>query len=230
MALIHERMNRGHTQQGWLDSRHTFSFGDFNDPTRMGFHALRVINEDRVIPGAGFGKHDHSDMDILTYVISGALRHEDSLGNGSVIQAGDVQLMSAGSGVSHSEMNASDTEPVHFLQIWLIPDSTGGTPTYQQVTLDKGSFLNRPGQLAGPKSSLISLISDTKIYLARLEEGHTISQDFVAGRAGFLQIIQGRVSIEGETLSAGDGMQFSGVDLCTITATTDCELLVFDLA
>lgn len=231
MAMIHERMNRGRTQMGWLDSFHTFSFGGFQDPTRMGLRNLRVINEDRVIPGAGFGAHSHTQMDILTYVLEGALRHEDSLGNADVIRPGEVQLMSAGSGVTHSEMNASSTEPVHFLQIWLIPDRDTDTPTYNSVALDPKAITNRFGLVAGPKDvpGTVSLLSDTRVYLARLSDMHSLTHDFGSKHAGFLHVITGQIDIDGERLSSGDGLEFEDRGRCTITARSDAELLLFDL-
>lgn len=228
MALIHERMNRGRTLMGWLDSFHTFSFGGFSDPTRMGFRNLRVINEDRVIPGGGFGTHEHADMDILTYVIAGALRHEDSMGNGSVINAGEMQLMSAGTGVTHSEMNASDAEPVHFLQIWLIPDKAGVVPRYAETTLEQAPSTSAFGLVAGGESAL-PLHSDALLYRARLDEGTTVSHTLSLGRGGFLHVVSGKVFIEDEPLSGGDALQFEGIHNCTITAQTDAELLLFDL-
>ncbi|WP_299706286.1 pirin family protein [uncultured Tateyamaria sp.] len=231
MALVHERMNRGRTQMGWLDSFHTFSFGGFHDPTRMGLRNLRVINEDRVIPGAGFGKHDHAHMDILTYVLSGTLRHEDSMGNGAEIHPGEVQLMSAGPGVTHSEMNASDTAPVHFLQIWLIPDRQIDAPTYESVQVDGEANKNRFGLIAGPDGSQsgVKLLSDTRVYLAQLKDLHSLSHSFDPDHAGFLHVIAGQVDIDGETLFAGDALQFENRSGCTITAQSDADLLLFDL-
>lgn len=231
MALIHERMNRGRTQMGWLDSFHTFSFGNFRDPTRMGLRNLRVINEDRVIPGAGFGKHDHAQMDILTIVLSGALRHEDSMGNGAEIHPGEVQLMSAGPGVTHSEMNASDTAPVHFLQIWLIPDREIDSPTYESVRVDGEAINNRFGLIAGPDRSQdgVTLLSDTRVYLARLNDLRSLSHDFDPDHAGFLHVIEGQVDIDGEILFSGDALQFENRSGCTITAKGDTDLLLFDL-
>ncbi|AXI45209.1 quercetin 2,3-dioxygenase [Sulfitobacter sp. SK012] len=228
MALIHERMNRGRTQMGWLDSFHTFSFGGFSDPTRMGFRNLRVINEDRVIPGGGFGTHEHADMDILTYVISGALRHEDSIGNGSVINAGEMQLMSAGTGVTHSEMNASDAKPVHFLQIWLIPKESGVAPRYAETKLDHNISASDFELVAGGASAL-PLHSDARLYRAYLDEGATVSHMLAPGRGGFLHVVSGKVRIEDEPLSGGDALQFEGVHACMIRSETDAELLVFDL-
>ena len=231
MALIHEKSSRGRTQTGWLDSFHTFSFGGFNDPVRVGHRSLRVINEDRVIPGAGFGEHSHADMEIITYVISGALAHRDSLGNGSTIHVGDVQRMSAGTGITHSEMNASDTEPVHFLQIWILPDRDGVEPSYEQKAIDTAKATNRFHVIAGAGGGMdaVHLHRNVSVLLARMDDGVTATHEFAPGRAGFLQIVNGMVTVDGETLSAGDGLQFTGRDICTVGALTDCEVLLFDL-
>lgn len=232
MALLHEKAMRGRTKTGWLDSYHTFSFGGFSDPSRMGHRALRVLNEDVVIPGAGFGEHGHEEMDIVTYVISGALKHGDSMGNSSVIHAGDFQHMYAGTGVAHSEMNASESEPVHFLQIWIIPDRTGGPPTYFQMDVDLDSERNTFLTVAGPvpHERRATLRSDTRIYMARLNEGATVQKDFAPGRAGFLQVIDGLIEIAGNRLSAGDGLQFDATPRCEIAAKSDAELMLFDLS
>ena len=232
MALIHEKSLRGRTQIGWLDSHHTFSFGGWNDPSRMGHRALRVLNDDVVAPGAGFGKHGHQEMDIVTYVISGALQHGDSMGNRSVIKAGEFQHMYAGTGVMHSEMNASDTEEVHFLQIWIVPERTGGAPTYFQIEADLASQPNTFVQVAGPmqKEQQAMLRSDTHIYMARLDDGATVRKEFAPDRSGFLQVIKGMVEIEGHKLSGGDGLQFDSTSLCEVTAKSEAELMLFDLA
>lgn len=231
MAKIHDKDVRGRTQTGWLDSHHTFSFGGFNDPSRMGHRALRVLNEDRVIPGAGFGEHDHEAVDILTYVLSGALKHADSIGNGSTIGPGEIQHMWAGTGVSHSEMNASGSEAVHFLQIWLLPDKAGGKPTYTQKPIDDSTIRNRLGLLAGPHGKApIALQSDNYLFLARLDDGQHIEHRFEEKRAGFIHVVDGMITIEGERLSAGDGLEFAGEEVCSIDAASDCEVLLFDLA
>ncbi|MEO1397313.1 MAG: pirin family protein [Pseudomonadota bacterium] len=225
---------RGHTNMGWLDSFHTFSFGGFNDPKRMGHRALRVINEDRVIGGAGFGEHDHANMDILTYVISGRLRHEDSLGNIASIDPGEIQLMSAGTGIRHSEMNASFTDPVHFLQIWIIPEVQDVTPRYAQVPVSAKSTLGRFGLIAGPdeeaeEAAAVPLHSTTRVYFTRLPEGEAAEHAFTPDRHGFLQVIDGMIEIEGERLTAGDGLQFSKQEFCTVAAMSEAEVMLFDL-
>ncbi len=232
MAMIHERMNRGRTQMGWLDSFHTFSFGGFMDPTRMGFRNLRVINEDRVVPGAGFSAHRHEHMDILTYVLSGALSHQDSLGNSATIQAGEFQLMSAGNGVTHSEHNASQTEPVHFLQIWLIPERQIDHPTYDSILISNQDVDNRFGLVAGPDTTAngLSLLSNTRVYLARLRDGQVLSHEFDPAHAGFLHVVSGHIDINGEGLATGDALEFEHRDGCTITAHSEAELLLFDLS
>ncbi|MEM1038747.1 MAG: pirin family protein [Pseudomonadota bacterium] len=234
MALLHEKAMRGRTNMGWLDSFHTFSFGGFSDPHRMGHRALRVINEDRVIGGAGFGTHEHANMDILTFVVSGSLRHEDSIGNGSVIVPGEIQMMSAGSGIRHSEMNASTSEPVHFLQIWIIPEAQDVAPRYAQLAYSHEATQSGFGLIAGPDSevenlSAVPLHSGTRVYLANLQDDDTVEHAFVTGRHGFLQIIDGMVEIEGEKLSAGDGLQFSGQEVCTVKALSDAQVMLFDL-
>lgn len=232
MALIHDKSLRGTSKLGWLESYHTFSFGGFRDPARMGHGALRVLNEDFVIPGAGFASHGHEEMDILTYVISGALRHEDSIGNSSVIRAGEFQHMYAGTGVVHSEMNASKKEAVHFLQIWIIPEHRGDEPEYFQTPVDYQDAQNNFLQIAGPgqDDARVNLRSDTHVFLVRLDAGTTIRKDFAPGRIGFLQIVDGMVDIEGNRLSAGDGLQFEAMSKCSISAGSNAELLLFDMA
>lgn len=232
MTLLHERDLRGTTQIGWLDSAHTFSFGGFHDPARMGHRALRVINDDRVIPGAGFGTHSHRDMDILTYVIDGALAHKDSLGNGSTIRPGEIQMMSAGTGITHSEMNASGDAPVHFLQIWIVPDETGLQPSYDQKEINRKAARGALHLIAGPegRDDAVKLNSDTRLYTAELDAGSNVTHAFAAGRAGFLQVVSGIIEVSGESLRAGDGLQIEGTEACTITAREDAVILLFDLA
>jgi redox-sensitive bicupin YhaK (pirin superfamily) len=217
---------------GWLDSHHTFSFSGFQDPNRMGHRGLRVINEDVVIPGAGFGEHGHEEMDIISYVISGALKHGDSMGNSSIIKAGEFQHMYAGTGVRHSEMNASQSEEVHFYQIWIIPERTGSEPTYFQIEVDLDSQKNRFVPFAGPdgEEGQALLRSDTWVYMARVDDGQSVKHDFAPGRAGFLQVVKGMVEIEGHQLSAGDGLQFDDAPSCEISAMSEVELMLFDLA
>ncbi|WP_420006457.1 pirin family protein [Arenibacterium sp. LLYu02] len=220
MNMIHENMNRGLTRKGWAEARHTFSFGTFLDPTRMGFARLRVLNEDWIVPGAGFAPHDHGDMDILTLVLSGRIRHEDSLGNRAEITPGEVQLMRAGSGLTHSEVNASDTETAHVLQIWLIPDQGGGEPSYQSTPLT-------PGLLAGPDGPLV-LGSDSKLHYLRTGEGEESAIEVAPGRAVFVQILDGFALIDGERVTAGDGLQIT-TPPPALQWQSDGAALIFDM-
>ena len=222
MIKIHDKATRGRTRTGWLNSYHTFSFGAFNDPSRMGFNALRVINDDTLIPAGGFAAHDHSDMDILTLVLDGALRHEDDQGNVAVIGAGEVQAMSAGSGVRHSEFNASDTDTARFLQIWLIPDEMAGAPTYAQSTVpETGDVL-----LAGD-GGLMPLRSGAQLSLRRFGEGDPL--DVPAGADHFVHLIDGLADAEGERVSAGDGLQVPGTEAVTLDWHTAGAALVFEM-
>ena len=220
------------TKIGWLDSRHTFSFGEHIDPRFMGFRALRVINEDRVAPGKGFGTHPHRDMEIISYVLEGALRHEDSLGTGSIINVGDVQRMSAGTGVLHSERNASDSEPAHFLQIWLLPERTRIPPSYEQRTFP---LPNRQGRLTliasrDSRDGSIRVHQDVDLYSAILGNGESIRHALEDGRHAWVQVARGDVRLNGTTLSAGDGAAVTDEPELRLAATTDAEVLLFDLA
>lgn len=230
MTIYHDNNNRGKTRMGWLDSSHTFSFGHFQDPNRMGFRALRVVNEDHVIPGAGFGEHGHQDMEILTFVISGALRHGDSLGNGSVIKPGEIQRMYAGAGIRHSEMNAANDNDVHFLQIWIEPDQQGGQPEYEQVAMP--DTRNEWVKLAAPKGQggLTGLYQDATLSYAMLDEGHSLTHERREGRGVFVQMVSGMADVNGQLMKAGDGLQTDDLDQITITAGSDAQILLFDLA
>jgi quercetin 2,3-dioxygenase len=232
MIYIHDRNNRGATHMGWLDSKHTFSFGHFMDPKRMGFRSLRVINDDRVIPGAGFDTHGHKDMEIITYVLDGALAHKDSLGTGSVIQRGEIQKMSAGSGIRHSEFNASNDNPVHFLQIWIVPQERGIAPAYEQVAIKpetvSGNFAvigDRDGAKGG-----ITIHQDVTMLLAALSDGQETTHHFKKERAGFLHVARGQITLNGEVLKEGDGAEIIDMDHITVKGMTDCEVLLFDMA
>ncbi|WP_417678521.1 pirin family protein [Pseudodonghicola sp.] len=220
MNMIHENMTRGLTRKGWAEARHTFSFGTFLDPTRMGFARLRVLNEDWIIPGAGFAPHDHADMDILTLVLSGRIRHEDSLGNRVELSPGEVQLMRAGSGITHSEVNASEEEVAHVLQIWLIPDRRGGAPGYQSTPL-------APGLLAGPEGPLTLGSNSTVTYLLP-KEGEETPIEVTPGRAVFVQILDGFALIDGERVTAGDGLQISTTPP-GLHWQSDAAALIFDM-
>jgi len=232
MILIHDRAARGRTEMGWLDSRHTFSFGHFHDPRRMGFGALRVINEDRVIPGAGFGTHSHANMEIISYVIEGALAHKDSIGNGSIIEPGDVQRMSAGTGISHSEFNPSRDRPVHFLQIWIIPERGGLPPSYEQKRVsdaEKHGRLRLVGARDGGDGA-ITIHQDVRLYAALLDEGDSVTHAIPPGRRTWVQIVRGAVALDGDQLKAGDGAAITEADAVALKAESAAELLLFDLA
>ncbi len=227
MIKIHEKASRGRTQNGWLDSHHTFSFGQFQDPARMGFANLRVINEDSLIPGGGFAAHDHSDMDILTLVLDGQLRHQDDQGNIAIIRAGEVQGMSAGTGVRHSEYNASASEAAKFLQIWLIPDQLGGAPSYTQSAIPDGDDV----LLAGPAAAhpLIPLRSKTRLTLRRFTEGQSLTLVPDGASDHFVHLLDGLAYAERERLSAGDGLQLPRFEQVTLHWHTDGAALVFDM-
>jgi quercetin 2,3-dioxygenase len=232
MIAFRDRMARGRSRTGWLDSRHSFSFADYHDPTQMGFRALRVINEDRVIPGAGFPSHRHRDMDILTYVLSGALEHKDSLGNGAVIRPGEVQRMSAGTGITHSEFNPSPTEPVHFLQIWIIPARAGLPPSYEQKAFPLDE---RRGQLRlvaapdGPDGA-VTLHENARLFVANLASGEHVAHDIAESRGVWLQVARGIIALNDTEMREGDGASIESESRIEIQADTDAELLLFDLA
>ncbi len=219
---------RGRTEIAWLHSRHSFSFGEYFDPDHMGFRSLRVINDDVVEPGMGFGSHPHRDVEILTYVVEGALQHKDSIGNGEVIRAGDVQYMRAGRGVVHSEFNASHREPVHFLQIWIKPREAGGEPRYAQRSASDahGLILLASGD---PAKDAIHIEQDAELYFGRLSAGEAAALKVEAGRGAWLQVIQGNVAVNGETLTVGDGLAIEDVDALSLEAASDAEFLLFVL-
>ena len=224
---------RGRANFGWLDSRHTFSFGDYYDAGQMGFGPLRVINEDRVKPGQGFGTHGHRDMEILSYVLEGALEHKDSIGTGSVIRPDDVQIMSAGTGIRHSEFNPSPTEPVHFLQIWVIPERDGIAPRYAQKTFpadEKRGRLLLVGSSDGREGSVV-IHQDVDLWAAILAPGETVSRRLQPGRKAWLQVARGAIDLNGQRLAAGDGAAIESEPSLEITGKADlAELLLFDLA
>lgn len=232
MITVRHAEERGVANFGWLNSRHTFSFGHYYDPKFMGFGPLRVINEDQVTPGRGFGTHGHQDMEIISYVLEGAMAHEDSLGTGSVIRPGDVQRMSAGTGVRHSEYNASDNDPLHFLQIWIEPDRKGLEPSYEQKTFtheDKSGQLRLVGSRDGRDGS-VTIHQDVDLYAANLAESETVTHQFSAGRKGWVQVAQGEVQLDGQALSVGDGVALEGPRSATFTAKTATEILLFDMS
>jgi quercetin 2,3-dioxygenase len=223
---------RGATRIGWLDSRHTFSFGDYHDPAHMGFRALRVINEDRVVPGAGFGTHGHRDMEIISYVLEGALEHKDSLGTGSVLRPGDVQRMSAGTGVRHSEFNGSQSEPVHFLQIWIMPERQGLPPSYEEKRFStddkKGRF--RAIALPGGGDGALTVHQDVGVYAAILDTGERTQFELRPGRYAWVQVARGAISVNGTVLKPGDGASISDETKLDFAASEPSEVLLFDLA
>jgi len=222
---------RGHANHGWLDTYHTFSFGDYYDPRHMGFSNLRVINDDTVSPRGGFATHGHRDMEIISYVLEGALKHEDSMGNGSVIRPGDVQRMSAGTGVTHSEFNASDTEPVHLLQIWVLPEEQGLNPSYEQKAFPDGEKRGRlrlVGSRDGREGS-VTIHQDVDLYATLLGDVDSVSHALTEGRKGWVQVARGGVVLNGEPLRAGDGVAIEGPASLTFSGSPEGEVLLFDM-
>ena len=232
MIQIRPAEERGHTDWGWLDSRHTFSFGDYYDPRHEGFGALRVINDDRVRAGAGFGSHSHRDMEILSYVLEGALEHKDSAGGGGVIRPGEIQFMRAGSGVTHSEYNHSKTESVHFLQIWIVPDARGLAPAYGQRPYDRVAAARELVLLASrdgrPESMQVH--QDLDLWVTLLEAGETRELPLRPGRQAWVHVARGQASVNGSALSAGDGAAVTGEERESLLGREGAEVLIFDLA
>jgi len=232
MITFRDRTTRGRTRTGWLDSQHSFSFGDYHDPAQLSFRSLRVINEDRVIPGAGFPRHSHRDMDIISYVLEGGLQHKDSIGNGAVIRPGEIQRMSAGTGIEHSEFNASQTEPVHFLQIWIIPEKRGIAPSYEQKPVPLEERRGKLRLVAAPnaKDGAVTLHQDARVYVANLAAGESVTHDIAPGRGVWVQVARGIIGLNGTELREGDGAAMEDEKSARIEAETDAELLLFDLA
>jgi redox-sensitive bicupin YhaK (pirin superfamily) len=232
MIRLRKRNERGHADHGWLNTYHTFSFADYYDLAQMGFRALRVLNEDRVQPGQGFGTHGHRDMEIVTYVLAGALEHRDSMGNGSLLRPGEVQRMSAGTGVRHSEFNPSRSEPVHLYQIWLLPERGGLTPSYEQRTPPGGGETGRWRLAASPngRDGSVTIHQDAHVYLASLEAGQELAYELLPDRHAWLQVLRGAVRLNGEQMAAGDGAAVSDERRLTVTATDPVEGMLFDLA
>jgi redox-sensitive bicupin YhaK (pirin superfamily) len=222
---------RGHFDHGWLDTYHTFSFGEYHDPRRMGFGSLRVINEDRVAPSHGFGTHPHRDMEIVTYVLEGTLLHADSMGHGGPIRAGEMQRISAGSGITHSERNGSETEPVHLYQIWLFPERKSLNPGYEQTTFDPLARQDRWQLVASNdgRDGSLTIHQDASLWLARLTPGSKLERDLSQDRQVWLQVIQGRVELDGISLEPGDGAAIGGGRMLGIEGLSDAEVLLFDL-
>jgi redox-sensitive bicupin YhaK (pirin superfamily) len=224
--------DRGNADHGWLRAKHTFSFAEYQNPERVHFGKLRVINEDRIAPGQGFPTHPHNDMEIVTYIISGAIEHKDSMGNGTVISAGEVQRMTAGTGVRHSEFNHSSDEELHLLQIWIFPEEKNLSPGYEQTLFSRDDKLNQlrlVGSRDGRDGS-VTIHQDVDLYASIVEKGHSVVLDNVANRRVFAQIISGSVAVNGQTLSAGDGAQIRGEPTIDITAHKEAELLLFSLS
>jgi len=234
MMTIRKAGERGHADHGWLDSHHTFSFADYYDPDHMGFRALRVINDDRVDGGKGFGAHPHRDMEIISYVLDGALAHKDSTGTGETIRPGDVQRMSAGTGVVHSELNASKTDPVHFLQIWLLPDKRGIAPSYEQKTFGDADKRGKLRLVASPQGSdgSVTIHTDTKLYAGQFTGGETAELPIAQGRYAWVQVARGSLRVNGQDLAEGDGVAMGKESLVKIEGIDggNAEVLVFDLA
>ncbi len=233
MITIRSAQDRGIANFGWLDSRHTFSFGEYYNPNHMGFATLRVINEDKVAPGKGFAPHGHKDMEIISYVLEGALEHKDSIGTGSIIRPGDVQRMSAGTGIQHSEYNASQTDSVHFLQIWILPDQNGIEPGYEQKHFDeaqKRGMLRLVGSRNGRDGS-ISICQDADLYAAILQNEESVNHSLASDRVGWLQVVRGTVGLNDKTVTAGDGAAIVEESLITLRGLSqETEVLLFDIA
>lgn len=230
MMKIRRANERGHAEHGWLDSYHTFSFANYYDPQWMGFRNLRVINDDLVMPGMGFGTHPHRDMEIITYVLSGSLQHKDSMGNGRIIRAGEVQYMAAGTGVQHSEYNPSNDEAVHLLQIWIQPDRKGLEPRYADRSIadaPEGQF-NLVASKTGRDGSF-AINQDTDLYLAKLGTGDKASFELKPGRHAWLHVAEGEINLNGEVLKSGDAAALSGASTLGVAAANDSQVLLFDL-
>ena len=232
MIHIRKADKRGHFDHGWLDTYHTFSFGDYYDPAHMGFRSLRVINDDRVQPGQGFGMHGHRDMEIITYVLDGELQHKDSMGNGSILRPGELQHMSAGTGVRHSEFNPSDREGVHLYQIWLLPERKGLEPSYEQKAFadeERQGIFRLVASPTGEEGSL-TIRQDARLYLSTLRAGEVVMHVLKPGRHAWLQVLRGQTSLNGKLLAAGDGAAVSDEARLEIMGQDDAEVMLFDLA
>jgi redox-sensitive bicupin YhaK (pirin superfamily) len=232
MREIRRSQDRGHANHGWLDSFHSFSFADYYDPAHMGFGALRVINEDRVQAGMGFGTHGHRDMEIVSYVLSGALEHKDSMGNGSIIEPGNVQRMSAGTGVRHSEYNPSSANATHFLQIWIQPDAVGIAPGYEEKTFTEADKRGRLRLIASPdgREGSVTIHQDALLFAGLFDGAEAATHPIVPGRRAYVHVALGEVTVNGQPLGAGDALKLTGEPSLRIEAGRDAEVLVFDLA
>lgn len=232
MITVRKSADRGHANHGWLDTYHTFSFGDYFDRNHMGFRTLRVINDDKVAPGSGFGMHPHQDMEIITYMLDGELSHKDSMGNQKALKAGDVQRISAGTGILHSEFNASKTSTAHLLQIWIRPDRKGHTPAYEDRAFPVGASDNALLLLASGdgRNGSLKINQDASVFATRLGSGKALTHTLDTGRHAWVQVARGSLSVNGTALTAGDAVAISDEPTLTLSATTDAEVLVFDLA
>lgn len=233
MITIRPSHERGAANYGWLDTRHSFSFSNYYDPQHMGFGPLRVINEDKIGPGQGFGSHGHRDMEIITYVLSGALAHKDNIGNGAIIRPGDVQRMSAGTGIFHSELNPSDRDPVHLLQIWLLPAENGIDPGYEQIYIDPDQKRGQLRLIGSPdgRDGSVTIHQDVSLYAALLAKGDGVAHKLTPGRVAWVQVANGAITLNGQDLTAGDGAAIEAETQLALVATADdTELLLFDMA
>jgi redox-sensitive bicupin YhaK (pirin superfamily) len=232
MITLRRSNERGHANHGWLDSHHTFSFADYHDPRHMGFGALRVINDDRVAAGQGFGTHGHRDMEIISYVLDGALAHKDSLGTGSVLRPGDVQRMSAGTGVRHSEFNGSEKEEVHFLQIWIVPEKNGIKPVYEEKKFPDAEKRGRLRLIASRdgRDGSVTIVQDASIHAGLFAAGEHARHELKAGRSAWVHVARGEVQVNGQVLREGDGAALTAEAAVEVKGTTGGEVLVFDLA
>jgi quercetin 2,3-dioxygenase len=232
MINIRHSDERGGGDHGWLKTRHTFSFSDYHDPRHMGFRSLRVINEDWVGPGQGFPMHPHRDMEIITYLLDGALEHKDSMGNGSIIRPGDGQRMSAGTGVLHSEANPSPTEAAHLLQIWILPDRHGHKPGYEQKEFAEAEKRGKLRLIASPdgENGSVTIHQDARLYVSLLSPAQEVVHKLAKGRYGWIQVARGKVELNGKPLSQGDGAEITGEPLLKVKGVEDAEVLLFDLA
>ena len=231
MIALRKATERGHANHGWLDSYHSFSFADYHDPQHMGYASLRVINEDVVQPGKGFGTHGHRDMEIITYILEGALEHKDSMGNGSIIRPGDVQRMSAGTGVRHSEFNPSQNDLVHLLQIWIEPSVAGIAPGYEEKHFDAASRRGRLRLIASSdgRDGSVLIHQDAAVYAALVDADERVSHPLAAGRKAYVHVARGNVTVNGQALAAGDALKISGEPAVVIDKGKAAEILLFDL-
>ena len=232
MIKVRKAEERGHADHGWLNTYHTFSFASYQDPQHMGFRSLRVINEDRVSPGQGFGTHQHDNMEIVSYVLEGAIEHKDSMGNGQVLKPGEFQRISAGTGIKHSEFNPSSSEPMHFYQIWLIPTQRDIQPSYEQKAFEKSQRLNRLQLVATAdgQSNSLTIHSDAKIYLLDLDGSQTVTMPLANKRHGWVQVLRGSIEVNGKSLEVSDGAAISEEESIELKTNATAELMLFDLA